>query len=147
MSDDSETLLRWIPSHTWISEMALEKTFKIPYTDLKIKINKYILQQRQHRWSNNNYNVSRNQAYTMRMEAKLQKKPKITHSYSLKEKEQPMCHACQTAYIINIFSVNALIWPLQEKDFIKQAVWKNYKKTKVDAIMSFLKAVGLYGKI
>ena len=29
-----------------------------------------------------------------------------------------------------------------------QAVWKNYlKKKKVDAIMSFLKAVGLYGKI
>ena len=36
--------------------MVPEKTFKIPYTDLKIKINKYILQQWQQRWSNNNYN-------------------------------------------------------------------------------------------
>ena len=32
-----------------------KKKFKIPYTDLKIKINKYI-QQRQHGWNNNKYN-------------------------------------------------------------------------------------------
>ena len=69
MSDNDEILLCWIPSHTGISgneqvdkatrsalSMVLEKNSKIPYTDLKIKIDKYILQQRQHRWSNNNYN-------------------------------------------------------------------------------------------
>ena len=56
MSDDNEILLCQIPSHAEISEneqvdkvarsvlsMVLEKTFKIPYIDLKIKINKYML--------------------------------------------------------------------------------------------------------
>ena len=69
MSDDKEILLCCIPSHTEISgneqvdraarsalRMIPEKKFKILYTDLKIKINKYIQQQRQHRWSNNKYN-------------------------------------------------------------------------------------------
>ena len=69
MSNVNEILLCWIPSLTEISgneqvdivtrsafSMVPEKTFKIPYTDLKIKINKYILQQRQHHWSSNNYN-------------------------------------------------------------------------------------------
>ena len=69
MSDDNEILLYWIPSHTGISRneqvdkitrsalsMVPEIIFKITYTNLKIKINKYILQQRQHHWSNNNYN-------------------------------------------------------------------------------------------
>ena len=35
--------------------LTTEKKFKIPYTDFKMKINKYILQQRQ-RWSNKENN-------------------------------------------------------------------------------------------
>ena len=76
----------------------------IPYTDLKIKINKYIQQQRQHRWSNNKYNklleikpISREWKQSFR---KSQKKEVIlsrlhwghrgvTHSYLLKEEQQP----------------------------------------------------------
>ena len=55
MSDDNETLLCWIPSHTGISgneqgdkatrsplSMVPEENLKISYPDLKIKINKYI---------------------------------------------------------------------------------------------------------
>ena len=31
----------------------IEKKFKIPYTDFKMKLNKYILKQRQQCWNNN----------------------------------------------------------------------------------------------
>ena len=68
ISDDNKILLCWIPSHTGISgneqddkvarsalRMVPEKKFYIPYTNLKIKINKYTQQQRQHCWSNNTY--------------------------------------------------------------------------------------------
>ena len=69
MSDDNEIWLCWIPNHTGISgneqvdkaarsdlSMVPEKNFKIPYTDLKIKINKYIQQNMQHHRSNKKYN-------------------------------------------------------------------------------------------
>ena len=59
----------WVPSHTGIRgndqadkaarstiNLTTEKKFKIPYTDFKMKINKYILKQRQQRWNNNENN-------------------------------------------------------------------------------------------
>ena len=58
-----------VPSHTGISgndqvdkaarstiNLTTEKKFKILYTDFKMKINKYILHQRQQRWNNNENN-------------------------------------------------------------------------------------------
>ena len=113
--------------------MVSEKTFKISYTDFKI--NKYILQQRQHCWSNNNYNKlletkpilgEWKQSFRKSWKEVILSRlhighTRIIHSYLLKEEEQPICHAYQTAsYTINIFSLNALIWPLQAKDFTTQ---------------------------
>ena len=68
-SNDNDIQICWVPSHSGISgndqadkaakstiNLAIEKKFKIPHTDFKMKINKYILQQRQQRWNNNENN-------------------------------------------------------------------------------------------
>ena len=60
LSNDNDIQICWVPSHTGISgndqadktarstiNLTTEKIFKIPHTDFKMKINKYILQQRQ----------------------------------------------------------------------------------------------------
>ena len=69
LSNDNDIQECWVPSHTGISgddqadkaarstiNLTTEKKFKIPHTDLKMKINKNILQQRQQRWNNNENN-------------------------------------------------------------------------------------------
>ena len=69
LSNGNDIQICWVPSHTGISgndhadkaarstiNLTTEKKFKIPHTDFKIKINKYILQQRQQRWNNNENN-------------------------------------------------------------------------------------------
>ena len=41
---------------------------------------------------------------------------RITHSYSLQEEEQLMCHACQTAYIIKHVLIECIdLAPTREK--------------------------------
>ena len=69
LSNDNDRQIRWVPSHTGIGgnnqadkatrstiNLTTEKKLKIPHTDFKMKINKYILQQRQQRWNNNENN-------------------------------------------------------------------------------------------
>ena len=69
LSNDNDIQICWVPSHTGISgndqvdkadkstiNLTTEKKFKIPHRDFKMKINKYLLQQRQQRWNNNENN-------------------------------------------------------------------------------------------
>ena len=69
LSNDNDIQICWVQSHTGISgndqadkavrstiNLTTEKKFKMPYTDFKMKINKYILQQRQQHWNNNKNN-------------------------------------------------------------------------------------------
>ena len=69
LSNDNDIQICWVPSHTGISgndqaikaarstiNLTTEKKFKIPHTDFEIKINKYILQQRQQHWNNKENN-------------------------------------------------------------------------------------------
>ena len=66
---DNDVQICWVQSHTGISgndqvdkatrftlNIAIGKKFKIPYTEFKMKINKYILQQRQQCWNSNKHN-------------------------------------------------------------------------------------------
>ena len=123
--------------------MVPEKTFKIPYTDLKIKINKYILQQRQRRWSINNYNKlleikpilgewkqsfrkSRKEEVVL---SRLRRgHTRITHSYLLKE-EQPICHACQIAYTIKHILIKCIdLAPTSERFYNASCTKELFKK-------------------
>ena len=60
LSNDNDVQICWVPSHTGIGgnnqadkaarstlNLTTEKKFKIPYTDFKMKINEYILEQTQ----------------------------------------------------------------------------------------------------
>ena len=76
------------------------------------------------------------------MEAKLKKKRKevtlsrlrigptrITHTYLLKEKQQPMCYACQTKYTVKHILIECTDKPIKEKPLIVQTIWGNCSKT------------------
>ena len=69
LSNDNDIQICWVLSHTAISgngqadkaarstiNLTTEKKFKIPHTDFKMKINKYILHRRQQCWNNNENN-------------------------------------------------------------------------------------------
>ena len=81
--------------------------------DFRMKINKYIRQQRQQHWNNNENNKLLEIEPTLREWKQSFKKneeeevtlsrlrighTRITHSYLLEGKQQPMCYACQTKY-------------------------------------------------
>ena len=69
----------------------------------------------------------------------------------LKEEEQPMYHACKTAYTIKHVLTECIDQAPMREIFYNTScmkeLFKKKKKKKVDAIMSFQKSVGLYGKI
>ena len=84
-------------------------TYHLP----NMKINKYILQQRQQHWKNYDDNklleIKPTQGEWKQSLKKTQKEEitlsrlrightRITHSYLLEGKKQPMCYACQSKY-------------------------------------------------
>ena len=77
-----------------------------------MKINKYILQQRQQCWNSNEHNKLLEMKPTLGEWKKLQKKPRrgghivqtsyrsYKNTFLLTAKQQLMCHACQTKYTV-----------------------------------------------
>ena len=91
------------------------KKFRIPYTDFKMKINEYILQQRWQRWNSNKQNKLLEIKHTLggwKQSYRKNRKEEVilsrlyightrtTHSFLLKTKQQLTCHACQTEYTV-----------------------------------------------
>ena len=59
-----------------------------------------------------------------------------------------MCYACQTVYTIKHVLIECIdLTPTRERFYNASSMKELFKKTEVDAIISFLKAVNLYGKI
>ena len=128
LSNDNDIQICWFPSHSGISgndqvdkaarftiNLTTEKKFKIVYMDFKMKINKCILQQRQHCGNNNENNkfleikpILEEWKQSFRKDWKEEISlsrlqighSRIVHSYLLEEKQQPMCYACQTKYTV-----------------------------------------------
>ena len=125
-------------------------------------MNKYRERQRQYRWSNNTYNKlleikpilgewKQSFRKSQKEEVVLSRlrigHVRITHSCLLEE-EKPMCYPCQTAYTIKHVFIECIGLASTREHFTTQVVWKNnFLKNKVDAIKSFLKAMGLHEKI
>ena len=98
------------------------------------------------------------------MEAKLKKKKKkkeeitlsklrightrITHSYLLKRKQQPMCYACQTKYTVKNILIECTDLDHIRKTFYSTNNMKElFQNTEINNVISFLKTVKLYTKI
>ena len=54
---------------------------------------------------------------------------KITHSYLLKGKQQPMCYSCQTKYTVKHILIECTDLAHKEKPSIVQTIWRKYSKT------------------
>ena len=122
MSNRKEIIICWTPSHIGVrgneradsaAKSALDLTLdksRIPYTDLKPTINKFLHTKWQQQWSNNIHNKlfqiqptlgewrlvsrkSREQVVISRLRIG---RTRLTHSFILKQEPQPQCLTCQT---------------------------------------------------
>ena len=126
-----------------------------------MKINKYILQQRQQRWNNNENNKLleikpipgewKQSLKNRKEEITLYRlrigHTRITHSYLLEAKQQPMYYACQTKY-----TVKYIRWECTDQVHIRKTFYSAnnmkelFQNTEINYVISFLKTVKLYTK-
>ena len=138
--------------------LTTEKKFKIPHTDFKMKINKYIRQQRQQHWNNNENNklfeIKPSLGEWKRSFKKKKRKEEvtlsrvwidhtsITHSYLLEGKQQPMCYACQTKYTMKHILIEYTDLAHIRKTFYNANNMKElFQNTEINNVISFLKTV------
>ena len=175
LSNDNDIQICWVPSHTGISgndqadkaarstiNLTTEKKFKIPHTDFKMKINKYILQQRQQRWNNKENNklleikptlgewkqsFRKNRKEEITLSRLRIGHTRITHSYLLKGKQQqPMCYAYQTKYTVKHILIEYTNLAHIRNPFFSANNMKDlFQNTEINVI-SFLKRVKLSQK-
>ena len=128
-----EIALCWIPSHIGIqgnemvykqakTSLSLEPTsFKIPFSNFKPSINKYILENWQTSWNNSignklldikptigEYqsvvrNIRREEVVLARLRLG---HTRVTHSYLLQGEEQPQCAGCDAPFTVRHFLFN-----------------------------------------
>ena len=73
---------------------------------------------------------------------------RITHSYLLKRKQQPMCYACQTKYTVKHILNECTNLACIRKTFYSANNMKElFQNTEINNVISFLKTVKLYTKI
>ena len=172
-----QTSFCWLPSHVGIrgnekadkaamSALALEPSnLKLPYTDFKPAINKYLLNKWQLVWNtavdNKLHSIKsilgkwRPAVRTDRKEEVILARQRIghnfiTHSYLLKGEEQPTCFPCDTSQS-NIFYFTVLIFkthPINIIFFRKvNALKELFEKVEIHNIFDYLKEFGLFNKI
>ena len=160
-----EIVLCWIPSHIDIlgnemvdqqakTSLLLERTsFKIPFSNFKPSINKYILEEWQTSWNNSIGNklldikptigeyqsVVRNIRIEEVVLARLRLgQTRVTHSYLLLGEEQPRCVGCNTP-----FTVRHFILECGDVDNMREL----FQDIHIDSILTFLKQIDLFNKI
>ena len=105
--------------------------FKIPFTDLKSKINKFPHAKWQQRWNNSNHNKLFQIQLTLGEWKPAFRKPKreqvisrlhigytrLTHSFILKQEQQPQCLKCQTPCTVKHILIEFRVVDLTRKPF------------------------------
>ena len=167
MSNSKETIICWIPSHNGVrgneradsaAKSALDLTpdkFRIPYTDLKTTINKFLRAKWQQRWNNNTHNkLFQIQPTLGEWKPALRKSrreqvighTKLTHSFILKQ-EQPQCLTCQMPCTVKHVLIECRTFALVRKRFFKvNSLINLFENIKIDDILS-LQVTGSYQKI
>ena len=145
------------------TSLLLEPTsFKIPFSNFKPSINKYILEEWQISWNNSIGNklldikptigeyqsVVRN----IRREVVLARlrlgHTRVTQSYLLQDEEQPQCVGCDAPFTVRHFLLECGDFaPVRNNCFRVDNMKELFQDIHIDSIMTFLRQINLFNKI
>ena len=173
MSNRKEIIICWTPSHIGVrgneradsaAKSALNLTpdkSRIPYTDLKPTINKFLHKKWQQQWSNNIHNKlfqiqptlgewrpasrkSRSEQVISRLRIG---HTRLTHSFILKQEPKPQCLTCQTICTFKHILIECRAFAVIRKRFFNvNNLTDLFENVKIDDILSFLRETELYQK-
>ena len=172
---NKEIVLCCVPSHIGIQgnemvdqqakpSLSLEPTsFKIPFSNFKPSINKYILNQWQTSWNNSIGNkileikptigeyqsVVRNIRKEEVVLARLRLgHTRVTHSYLLLGDEQPQCVGCDAPFTVRHFLLECGDFAqVRNNYFYVENMKQLFQDKYIDSIMTFLRQINLFKKI
>ena len=137
--------------------------YNIPYPDLKPKINNFLHKKLQQRWNRNTNNKlfqvksllgewrpafrkSRKEQVTI-MRLRIGHS-RLTHSFIVKQEQQPQCSTCQTPCTIKHILLECKVFNDTRKHYFHANTMKDlFENVHTDNVLSFLKETGLYQKI
>ena len=171
---NKEIVLCWIPSHIGIqgnemvdqqakASLSLEPTsFKIPFSNFKPSINKYILEEWQTSWNNSIGNklldikptIGKYQSVVrnIRIEEVLARlrlgHTRVTHSYLLQGEEQPQFVGCNAPFTVLHFLLECVDFAQVRNNCFHVANMKLlFQDIHIDSIMTFLRQINLFNRI
>ena len=162
MSNRKEMIICWNPSHIRMKGNETPDKSRIPYTDLKRTIDKFLLTKWQQQWSNNIYNKLFQIQPTLEEWRPASRKSRreqvvisrlgightrLTHSFILKQEPQPQCLACQTTCTVKHILIECRAFAVIRKRFFHvNSLTDLSRNVKIDDILSFLRETELYQK-
>jgi len=175
LSFSKNIIFCWLPSHVGIpgneeadraakSSLNLnEAKFKLPYTDFKPLINTFINSKWQISWNtvvNNKLHAIKPVLGDSRLSYRSVRKEEVvlarcrighthvTHSYLLKQEEQPECVFCVEPFTVKHFLIDCIDLALvRQKYFNVDSMFQLFNSVHYENILLFLKEVHLYHKI
>ena len=169
-----EIVFLWVPSHVGIhgnsvvdriAKEALNEPLsnsKVPFTDFKPSIRKYVFKMWEDCWSeleNNKlhdikpqlgedkvfYRTRRDQVVMTRCRIG---HSRLTHEYHLKKEPRPECVPCDCQFTVKHFLLDCVDFSdIRKKYFNCSTMSELFKLTPIDNIINYLKEIGLYNKI
>ena len=155
----------WLPSHVGIKgneaadlakpSLDLEITnLKLPCTDFKPFINRYILSKWQLSWVRATFNkpvLGKNTIYrSLRREEVVLTRLRIghtrlTHSYLLKREDQPFCISCNEPFTVKHFLIDCIEFSHMRRQFFQTNDLRYlFENVPIDNILVFLKHMNLF---
>ena len=174
LSKTKEILFCWLPSHVGIkgneaadvkakASLDLEiSNFKLPCTDFKSFINRYILSKWQLSWDRATFNklheikpvLGKNNIYrSLRREEVVLTRQRIghtrlTHSYLLKREDQPFCISCNEPFTVKHFLIDCIEFSHVRSQFFQTNDLRYlFENVPNDSILMFLKHINLFNKV
>ena len=146
------------------TSFSLEPTsFKIPFSNFKPSINKYILEEWQTSWNNSignklldikptigEYqsvvrNIRREEVVLARLRLG---HTRVTQSYLLQGEEQPQCVGCDAPFTVRHFLLECGDFaPVRNNCFHVDNMKELFQDIHIDSIMTFLRQINLFNKI